>query len=972
MSEFLELSSIALVYDGDFLASVPSTYKAFLECLRDKAGLTNDEFAKRTIWRGDFPILNKEDYVRILKTKGPEGIIQIDLVTNEEGEEDEMGEKDYKTFLEMNAPEEEIKIKLNEEESKEENIYIKSEVNEFYAITEVTQYYTNNNKAPIELNIIYPLKKEINFRKFTINVNGKKSISKIFSKEKAEEKYTDVIAGGNIGILSKYLEEEPNTYSLSIGNVAPDTTVELTSEFIQYINSDDMSFCFSLMTNYPSFSDSKSREYNKNINGKICLKTHSKITRLVNKNFTIDKYFKKEFNPEYTECNIDFKILSESKEYNSVLSLLYRTEKMDEPYLLSQYNPKRDETSYIFGKIYEPKQIPVPEKPDMDIDTNYYLKYQQKEEKANTPSLFIFLIDQSGSMAGSAMRIVSEAILFFLQSLTKGSYYQLIGFGSNFKKINDKPVEYNKENVKNTMEIVKNLKADLGGTDISSPLKEIFNSKDYDNINLARNLFILTDGEVNNREECLGLINTYSEKFKVHAIGIGSSFDKQLIQNAGIQGRGTYHFVANVSDVNQVIIESLSKCLRSYVINAKLSLNELKPEHDFTPKMNFIYPDEILNYYFILKGKDHDKIQINFENPKKNENFVFANDKIIKEEDGEIIGQIIVGNKLKNEENMEEETIIKLSKEYQILSKKTSLFAVAENEENNKIGELKQITKKKKKGLFDDIPLNNKNNLNFGNALNYDRAMNFNVNNYKSHSLSNNKDSNFKFDRAPLSSQNNNINSSLGINYCMAAPKSFAFKDDDDSDDEPKYKAKKCKKKSSFKLSRKMEKAKEKREEEAEELGAMDMDVDYCKNALKEYEMIGGEDRDEMGKNENSAELEEKEPEKEMKKEEEKKIEFSNKELVLTQDIFDGCWNLNPQTKLLIEKEKEIYDKIEGIMKEKNIDKEEVKITLLVLYYLNTNNSINKVEYMLIIKKGISFLEENGINFDDIFITLKN
>ena len=971
MSEFLELSSIALVYDGDFLASVPSTYKAFLECLRDKAGLTNDEFAKRTIWRGDFPILNKEDYIRILKTKGPEGIIQIDLVTNEEGEEDEIGEKDYKTFLEMKEPEEEIKIKLNEEESKEENIYIKSEVNEFYAITEVTQYYTNNNKAPIELNIIYPLKKEINFRKFTINVNGKKSISKIFSKEKAEEKYTDVIAGGNIGILSKYLEEEPNTYSLSIGNVAPDTTIELTSEFIQYINSDDMSFCFSLMTNYPSFSDSKSREYNKNINGKICLKTHSKITRLVNKNFTIDKYFKKEFNPEYTECNIDFKILSESKEYNSVLSLLYRTEKMDEPYLLSQYNPKRDETSYIFGKIYEPKQIPIPEKPDMDIDTNYYLKYQQKEEKANTPSLFIFLIDQSGSMAGSAMRIVSEAILFFLQSLTKGSYYQLIGFGSNFKKINDKPVEYNKENVKNTMEIVKNLKADLGGTDISSPLKEIFNSKDYDDINLARNLFILTDGEVNNREECLGLISTYSEKFKIHSIGIGSSFDKQLIQNAGIQGRGTYHFVANVSDVNQVIIESLSKCLRSYVTNAKLSLNELQPEQDFTPKMNFIYPDEILNYYFILKGKDHDKIQINFENPKKNENFVFTNDKIIKEEDGEIIGQIIVGNKLKNEENMEEETIIKLSKEYQILSKKTSLFAVAENEENNKIGELKQITKKKKKGLFDDIPLNNKNNLNFGNALNYDRAMNFNVNNYKSHSLSNNKDSNFKFDRAPLSSQNNNINNSLGINYCMAAPKSF-FKDDDDSDDEPKYKAKKCKKKSSFKLSQKIEKAKEKREEEAEELGAMDMDVDYCKNALKEYEMIGGEDLDEMGKNENSAELEEKEPEKEMKKEEEKKIEFSNKELVLTQDIFDGCWNLNPQTKLLIEKEKEIYDKIEGIMKEKNIDKEEVKITLLVLYYLNTNNSINKVEHMLIIKKGISFLEENGIKFDDIFTTLKN
>ena len=81
---------------------------------------------------------------------------------------------------------------------------------------------------------------------------------------------------------------------------------------------------------------------------------------------------------------------------------------------------------------------------------------------------------------------------------------------------------------------------------------------------------------------------------------------------------------------------------------------------------------------------------------------------------------------------------------------------------------------------------------------------------------------------------------------------------------------------------------------------------------------------------------------------------------------------MNPQTKLLIEKEKNIYEKIENIMKEKKIEKEEVKITLLVLYYLNTDTNINKVEYMLIIKKGISFFEENGIKFDEILSTLKS
>ena len=110
------------------------------------------------------------------------------------------------------------------------------------------------------------------------------------------------------------------------------------------------------------------------------------------------------------------------------------------------------------------------------------------------------------------------------------------------------------------------------------------------------------------------------------------------------------------------------------------------------------------------------------------------------------------------------------------------------------------------------------------------------------------------------------------------------------------------------------------------------------------------------------------EDKKEEKKETKKieKSEFSQKELVLTQDIFDGNWSMNELTKYLTKKEKNIYEQIERIMKEKNLDKEEIKIIVLVLYYLSKNSSINKIEYSLIIKKGINFLEKNGINFEQI------
>ena len=52
----------------------------------------------------------------------------------------------------------------------------------------------------------------------------------------------------------------------------------------------------------------------------------------------------------------------------------------------------------------------------------------------NYPALFIFLIDQSYSMEGNPIDLVSQALKLFLQSLPEGSYYQLIGFGSDYIK----------------------------------------------------------------------------------------------------------------------------------------------------------------------------------------------------------------------------------------------------------------------------------------------------------------------------------------------------------------------------------------------------------------------------------------------------------------------------------------------------------------------------------------------------------
>ena len=151
-------------------------------------------------------------------------------------------------------------------------------------------------------------------------------------------------------------------------------------------------------------------------------------------------------------------------------------------------------------------------------------------------------MDQSGSMYGKSIDLVKKGLLLFIQSLPPKSYFQFIGFGSNFKKYNEKPVEYNKENVDNIINIINNMDADMGGTNINDPLNSIYNDKSYSKINLSKNIFLLTDGQVNDREGCINIITANSDKFRLHSFGIGNSFDKYFIERSGKLGKGSSIF----------------------------------------------------------------------------------------------------------------------------------------------------------------------------------------------------------------------------------------------------------------------------------------------------------------------------------------------------------------------------------------------------------------------------------------------
>jgi hypothetical protein len=99
-----------------------------------------------------------------------------------------------------------------------------------------------------------------------------------------------------------------------------------------------------------------------------------------------------------------------------LLSFEFQIEEYKRPKLYKQFDPKNNETTFLlsyFKTILDPENV----------------NYNQNDIIKSFPGLYYFIIDQSGSMSGRPINLVIQILKVFMQSLSKGSYYQLIGFG---------------------------------------------------------------------------------------------------------------------------------------------------------------------------------------------------------------------------------------------------------------------------------------------------------------------------------------------------------------------------------------------------------------------------------------------------------------------------------------------------------------------------------------------------------------
>ena len=105
----------------------------------------------------------------------------------------------------------------------------------------------------------------------------------------------------------------------------------------------------------------------------------------------------------------------------------------------------------------------------LSLVPSFELKKQESE--------CIFLIDCSGSMRGPSIKLAREALSVFLNSLPADYYFNVYCFGSRYNKLFPTSQPLTDQTLETAKSLLANLGANLGGTEIFSPL--IFSSSLY-------------------------------------------------------------------------------------------------------------------------------------------------------------------------------------------------------------------------------------------------------------------------------------------------------------------------------------------------------------------------------------------------------------------------------------------------------------------------------------------------------------
>jgi len=176
--------------------------------------------------------------------------------------------------------------------------------------------------------------------------------------------------------------------------------------------------------------------------------------------------------------------------------------------------------------------------------------------RSRLPREVIFVLDTSGSMAGTSIRQAREALALALQRLAPDDRFNVIEFNSSAQALFPAAREASPTQVRRAIAWVRGLEA-RGGTEMAAALHLALGGGDAGDG--VRQVVFLTDGAVGNEEQLFRLIRARLGDSRLFTVGIGSAPNGHFMRKAAELGRGTFTYIGRIDEVGEKMAALFTK-----------------------------------------------------------------------------------------------------------------------------------------------------------------------------------------------------------------------------------------------------------------------------------------------------------------------------------------------------------------------------------------------------------------------------
>ena len=183
-----------------------------------------------------------------------------------------------------------------------------------------------------------------------------------------------------------------------------------------------------------------------------------------------------------------------------------------------------------------------------------------------SPAEIIFVVDRSGSMQGTSIDEVRNALQLCLRSMISGCRFNIVGFGSTHEPLFPETRAYDTVQSRRCEQARGRAAGQSRVAPRSSPALD-FALGQPPHAELPRQVVVLTDGQVSNTDAVLALATKHASEARIFTFGIGAGASQHLVRGLARAGGGAAEFIYPGERIEPKVVRQFGRLLSPALTN---------------------------------------------------------------------------------------------------------------------------------------------------------------------------------------------------------------------------------------------------------------------------------------------------------------------------------------------------------------------------------------------------------------------